>query len=141
MANPVVVADLEARFRPLTAEEQPVAQALLDDAWAILLVNKPNLEAQIAAGDIAPEIVTFVVSAMVLRVLRNPDGVRQWTVDDAMFTRDNTVSTGGLYASADELGLLVPAGAGSGAAFTITMSNDGPGYRTDSAELLDLDWS
>ena len=140
MANPVTVADLEARFRSLTADEQTVAQALLDDAWAILLTQKPNLDAQLAAEEIAPEIVTFVVSAMVLRVLRNPDGIRQWSVDDASFTRDSALSAGGLYVSPEELGLLAPAGSGSGAAFTITPGNDGPGYRSDLPSYL-LGWS
>jgi hypothetical protein len=141
VANPVIVADLEARFRSLTEDEHDVAQALLDDAWAILLVNKPNLETQIADGDVSREIVTFVVSAMALRVLRNPEGIRQWSIDDASFTRDNALSAGGLYLSPDELRLLSPAASGTGAAFTISPTNDGPGYRTDSARLLGLDWS
>jgi hypothetical protein len=141
VANPVTVADLEARFRSLTAEESTVAQALLDDAWAILLIQRPNLEADITAGDVPGEVVTFVVAQMVLRVLRNPDGIRQWSVDDASFTRDGSVSTGGLYASDYELGLLSPVAEGTGAAFTITPYNPGPGYREDTADLLDLDWS
>jgi hypothetical protein len=140
MPNPVVVPDLEARFRPLTDDEGAIAQALLDDAWAILLTQKPNLDAQLTAGDIAPEIVTFVVSAMVLRVLRNPNGVRQWSVGDYSETRDNTISGGSLYLTPDELGLLSPAGTGSGAAFTITPSNVGPGFATDPWGDP-LDWS
>jgi hypothetical protein len=138
--NPVVVADLEARFRSLTDDEQTVAQALLDDAWAILLGQKPNLDAQMAAGDVAEELVRFVVAAMVLRVLRNPNGVRQWSVDDYSETRDAALSAGALYLSPDELGLLSPPGTGSGAAFTITPGNDGPGYRTDTPVDL-LGWS
>ena len=140
MANPVTVADLEARFRSLTADEQTVAQALLDDAWAILLVSKPNLEQQITDGAIAPEVVTFVVAAMVLRVLRNPNGVRQWSVDDYSETRDPSIASGGLYVSTEELALLAPAGTGSGAAFTITPASDGPGYSTALPQYL-LGWS
>lgn len=106
MANPVNVADLEARFRPLTDAETPVAQALLDDAWAILLTRRPALEQQITDEEVSEGLVRAVVAAMVLRVLRNPNGVRQWSVDDYSETRDNSVSGGFLYVSDDELGLL-----------------------------------
>lgn len=139
MANPVTVADLEARFRSLTADEQSVAQALLNDAWAILLVSKPNLDAQVG-DEVSTEVVTFVVASMVLRVLRNPNGVRQWSVDDYSETRDVSIASGGLYVSAEELALLSPAGTGSGAAFTITPGNDGPGYSTSLPRYL-LGWS
>lgn len=130
MPSPTVIEDIEARFRPLTADERPVAQSLLDDAWVILLTYKPNLEALIAAGTVSEDVVRFVTAAMVLRVLRNPNGVKQWSVDDYSETRDGSVSAGSLYVSAEELGLLEPAGLGSGAAFTITPGNAGPGYRS-----------
>jgi hypothetical protein len=107
--NPVLIADLEARFRPLTVAEQAVAQALLDDAWAELLARIPDLEARVADGRVTDGLVVRVVSAMVIRVLRNPEAIRQWSVDDASFTRDNLVSSGLLYASAEEVGLLVGA--------------------------------
>jgi hypothetical protein len=105
--NPVLISDLEARFRPLTVAEQTVAQALLDDAWEELLARVPDLEARTADGRVTSGLVVRVVSAMVIRVLRNPEAIRQWSVDDASFTRDNLVSSGFLYASADEIGLLL----------------------------------
>jgi hypothetical protein len=106
VSNPVIVEDLEARFRSLTAAEQTVAEALLDDAWAVLLMTIPDLEDRITAGTVSDEAITFVVSAMVLRVLRNPNGVRSWSVDDYSETRDNSLSAGSLYASPDEVRLL-----------------------------------
>lgn len=107
--NPVVIEDLEERFRPLTELERVPAQAWLDDAWAELTARVPDLVARVADGRTTDALVRRVVSAMVVRVLRNPDAIRQWSVDDASFTRDSLVSSGLLYASAEEVGLLVGA--------------------------------
>lgn len=130
MPNPVVIADLEARFRPLTDPEQSVAQALLDDAWAILLTRRPSLEQQITDGTVADASVRVVVAAMVLRVLRNPNGVKSWTVDDYSETRDNSLAAGALYVSDDELGLISPGGTGDGA-FSIRPSGATGFYQPD----------
>lgn len=106
MPNFVSVSDLEARFRPLSDDEKIVAQALLDDAWALATTEVPGLVA--ASEGYLPDTGIFiaVLSAMVLRVLRNPDGVRQWSVDDYSETRDSALSAGALYLSEDELSLL-----------------------------------
>lgn len=106
MPNPVVVDDLAVRFRPLTDAESPVAEALLADAWAILLTSVPDLEARRTSGAISDGVLTSVVASMVLRVIRNPEGIRQWSIDDASFTRDTALSAGGLYLSDAELALL-----------------------------------
>lgn len=118
MANPVMVSDLEARFRPLLESERTVAQALLDDAWAVVLTRRPMLQQHLVDGNVSDGLARAVVSAMVLRVLRNPEGIRQWSIDDASFTRDNALSAGWLFVSDDELALLTPGGTGDGA-FTI----------------------
>lgn len=107
--NPTVIADLAARFRPLTEAEQAIAQTLLDDAWEELLVRVPDLQARLEDGRTSTALVVRVVASMVIRVLRNPEAIRQWSVDDASFTRDSLVSSGVLYASADEVGLLIGA--------------------------------
>lgn len=107
MPNPVQVADLPARlFRPLTPVEETGAAALLDDAWEELIVRVPNLEDRMATGEIRTGLVVRVVSAMVNRVLRNPDAIKQWTVDDASFLRDAAITAGALYATEDEVALL-----------------------------------
>lgn len=139
MANPVLVSDLAARFRPLTTDETAVAQALLDDAWAIALVQIPSLATRLDGGDLDSSLVRAVISAMVLRVMRNPDGIRTWSVDDYSQTRDATVSGGVLYLSDDELGLLSPAG-GAGDAFTITAGNAGPGFSAWPSCYPDPNW-
>lgn len=106
MPNPVVPSDLADRWRPLSVEEEPVAQALLDDAWAVLLAQVPGIEARMTAGTLSDALVRKVESAMVLRVLRNPEGWRQWSIDDASFTRDQSLSAGQLYLAPEELAEL-----------------------------------
>lgn len=109
MPNPVEIYHLEARFRPLTTDaERDNAQALLDDAWEELLAPKniPDLDERMADGRVSEGLVIRVVRAMVLRVLRNPDSLRSWSIDDGTFVRDSAVSSGELYVSPDEVQLL-----------------------------------
>ncbi len=108
MVNPATPADLAARWRPLNTAEAAIAQTLLDDAYAILLARLPTLEARMSAvpPTVSAELVVGVICSMVLRVLRNPDGKRQESIDDYSWTRDNAVSAGLLYASEDELRLM-----------------------------------
>ncbi|MCZ2837142.1 hypothetical protein [Modestobacter sp. VKM Ac-2985] len=116
MDNPVQVTDIEARFRPLTDLEKVTVQDLLDDAWGLLGPHQPAMTRRVEAELLLPATIKAVVKAMVLRVLRNPDGIRQFGSDEASFTRDNTVSTGELYVSATELETLTgesPAAAGA----------------------------
>lgn len=109
MPNPVTVPDLVNRFRALDTAESKIAESLLLDAWEELLApkNVPDLEQRMADGRVREGLVRRVVAAMVLRVLRNPDAIRQWQIDDASFTRDQLVSAGLLYASEDEVALLL----------------------------------
>lgn len=106
MSNPVTIADLEGRFRPLSDDEQVIAESLLADAWALATLQVPSLDRAVSNDTANVGAVVAVVVAMVVRVLRNPDGVRQWSVDDYSETRDNAISSGGLYLSEDELSLL-----------------------------------
>ena len=108
MANPVTVADLEARWRPLSAQETINADAFLGDAWALLLGRRPNIEADIAAGTVSTQDVVRVVSAMVLRVLKNPDGWADEAIDDWRGKRAAAVASGELYVSPSELADVTP---------------------------------
>ena len=135
MANPVTLTDIEARWRPLTSEEQVVTQSLLDDAWVVLTTRVPSVPQRLTDATLDTSLVVAVVSAMVLRVLRNPDGKVQESIDDYTYRRADAVSDGALYVSADEMALLSPA-AVSSAAFTIRPFGE-PGYRVESS----LDWS
>lgn len=118
MANPVIVSDIESRWRPLSVPEQVVANALLGDAWAELLVRVPLLEQRIADGALSESLVVRVVSAMVLRVLKNAEGMQRESQDDYSYERVKDAAAGFLFVSPDELSLLSPRH--TGGAFTIT---------------------
>lgn len=135
-ANPALPADVEARWRPLSVAEMAVVAVLLEDAWLILKARISGAEARLDAATLSPQLVVAVEAAMVLRVMRNPDGLRQESIDDYSWTRDNAVSSGLLYLSDDELAMLEPAGAVSGA-FTITPS--GGTYVAAGYSLASLD--
>lgn len=108
MANPASTDDIEARWRTLTGQETTNAEALLEDAWALLLGRRPSLDVDLAAETVSEANVIRVVCAMVLRVLRNPDGKLEEAVDDYHYRRDSVASTGLLHVTADELADITP---------------------------------
>lgn len=103
MPNPTTVADLEARWRPLSDIERTNAEAFLTDAWAELLSRRPTLEADLIANTVSQANAIRVVAAMVLRVLRNPEGYDQESIDDWSGRRSSLVSDGILRVTAEEL--------------------------------------
>jgi hypothetical protein len=96
--------DVAAGWRPLSDAEVLAATGLIVEAGVLLTALVPGLDSK------SEDLVKLVIAKMVRRVLKNPDGyrVRNVSIDD--FTEggtvDNSVSTGELYASADELGWL-----------------------------------
>jgi hypothetical protein len=133
MTNPLMLSDLEVRWRPLADSEEPYVQALLNDAWAIASSQIPALISLDVASP-AADVVRAVLSAMVIRVLRNPEGVRTWSVDDYSQTRDASVAGGSLYLSAEELALIDGSlGRRRRGAFSITPS-DGEVHRSRGSE-------
>ena len=123
MTNPASTADLEARWRPLSDQEKINGQTFLEDAWRLLRRRIQTIEADIAAdtsGDLQADAVRVLATA-VLRVMKNPDGIRQESVDDYSWTRDQAVSAGLLYISDDELNALIVDGTGPTGAFSINM--------------------
>lgn len=68
----------------------------------------PSLAARFEAGTAAPAVIHGVVEDMVLRVVKNPQALRSFGIDDFTAVIDNSVSTGLLYVAADEESLLSP---------------------------------
>ncbi len=104
--NPATTDDVADRWRPLTPSETQVARVLLDDAWLDLTTQVPSLDSRLDAATLAPALVVRVLASMVLRVLRNPDGKVQESIDDYAYRRADAVADGLLYAAADEVRLL-----------------------------------
>jgi hypothetical protein len=109
MPNPAKTTDVVARFyRPLTAHEVTVVPTLLDDAWSALVTRRPTLEADLTAGTITQANVIRVLSAAVGRVLSNPQGLLEETIDDYHYRRDALVSSGALQLTDSELADVTP---------------------------------
>lgn len=96
-------ADLADRLgRELTDVETRQTAAWLHDATAIILDRFPWYAT-------APtQASTAVCCAMVLRVLKNPDGKRSETIDDYSYTIDQARSAGELYMTENEIDTLTP---------------------------------
>lgn len=108
MPNPADVSDLESRWRPLSAQETTNATAFLADAWALLLGRRPSLEADMTAGTVSMDNVTRVVCAMVLRVMKNPNGFASEAIDDWSGTRNALIASGELTVTPAELADVTP---------------------------------
>lgn len=109
-SNPATVDDIVNRWRPLSDQEWANAEYLLDDAWALLHspTKAPNLDADITAGAVSKGNAVRVIVAMVLRVLRNPEGFLEESIDDYRYRRDSLISSGALHVTAAELAAVVP---------------------------------
>lgn len=107
MSALATVADVEAVWRPLSSAEQGVAQAWLDRASALVRASVQNIDTRVAMDDNYRQLAAGVVVDMALRVLKNPEGKRQESIDDYSWTRDNSVAAGNLYLADDELSLLL----------------------------------
>ncbi|OLT27747.1 hypothetical protein BJF83_17325 [Nocardiopsis sp. CNR-923] len=91
------VTDVQDRFnRPLTPEEETLAETLLDDAEIKIRRRIPNLAARAAADAEFAETVVMVEANAVLRVLRNPEGYRQETDGDYSYSVSAAVASGRL---------------------------------------------
>jgi hypothetical protein len=115
MATPANIEDVSERFeRPLTPAETTAATKWLDDAWSIVRLNVPGVEARMAIasgqpGHLETDDVVRVICWMVIRVLRNPEALRQWSDDTYNQTVDTALSSGLLYLTPNELSDLSPA--------------------------------
>lgn len=105
MDSPATTTDVAARWRSLTPDEELKASVLLDDAWRLIQLRNSTIEARITATSLDVGLVIMVQCAMVIRVLRNPDGKRQEQIEDYSYQRDDSAS-GELFLSPDELELL-----------------------------------
>lgn len=108
MPNPATVNDVAARWRPLSDQENNNAEAFLTDAWATILARRPSIDTDITAGTISLENVVKVVCAMVLRVLKNPDGFDQEQIDDWMGRRSALTASGLMTITPEELADITP---------------------------------
>lgn len=135
--NPAEIVDIEVRWRPLSDAETIVADTLLSDAWVLLKHADSTIDTRLDAAELDSELVKIVLVEMVKRVLRNPDGIRQESIQDYSVTRDATSGNGLLHVTDDELVMLASSETAESDAFTIR-----PAYQipVDSSTYVAADW-
>lgn len=104
--------DVAAQYGAMTEAQQGLTTHLVRAASTLLRQRARqagiNIDAEIAAGRLDPDVAALAVTAMVLRVLRNPNGLRAETVGPFSRTFDTTVAAGLLVVSDDDLGVVTP---------------------------------
>lgn len=103
------IGDVVGQFGELTAAQEGITSFLLRAASAMVRHQHPYISTQIAAGRLDADVVALAVSNMVLRVLRNPNGLKAETVGPFSRTFDTTTAAGLLAITATEEGMLTPA--------------------------------
>ena len=87
--------DVEVRFmRPLDEDEKRVVAARLEDAELLLRSRIPDLDEKVAAGVLDQALVVMVEAEMVLRLIRNPDGLVQETDGSYSYSTSQKVASG-----------------------------------------------
>lgn len=120
MPNPATTADIEARWRPLTAPEALIASTRLDDAWRKLKNDVPDLETRMVGNDDLTADVVRVLADAVIRLLQSlaRNGLRKGAVDvddgSTSWELDASIQSG-LYFTDEELADLSPTGRRRGA--------------------------
>lgn len=100
-----------------------LVEALISDAEQIILAKYPAIQDRIDDSSLPLERVTFVVSQMVTRTLRNPEGLTSWQQATGPFSQSRTFDGSGgalgIYMTDNEVKLLAPTT--SGKAFEINL--------------------
>lgn len=99
-------ADVAAAWRPLAPDESTFAEFWLEQASEMIRDEFVTVDDRITAGSLSAVIVKGVAVAMVIRLMKNPDGMRsvQESIEDYSVTRtrDSALSAGELYMSESE---------------------------------------
>lgn len=107
------IGDVSAQYGSMTPAEESLAGWLLRAASNLVRARRPNIDQQIAAGTVSGEMAALAVTNMVLRVLRNPAGLRSETVGPFSRSYDTSVAAGLLVLAPDDEALLNPAATAS----------------------------
>lgn len=104
------VDDVEARWRPLSADESVQAATLLEDASDMIRVRWSDVDDRVAAGSLAAGSLVRVVAGMVKRAMLVGDaaGLESVTQQAGPFGLTQQVAnpTGGLYLTAEDARLF-----------------------------------
>ena len=102
--------DVVDRWRALTADEARIVDTVIRDAEDIVQAAADDAGIAEPGSNDQRRLRAYirVVATMVIRVLKNPDGILTETIDDYTYRRDSAVSAGALYVSDEEIEQLRP---------------------------------
>lgn len=100
------VGEVAELFGSMTPAQETLTAALLRRASEMLRAHFPGLAQQVAGGALSIEAPAMSAINMVLRVLRNPNGLRAETRGPFSTTYDTTVAAGLLVVSDAETALM-----------------------------------
>jgi hypothetical protein len=107
------VGDVVAQFGTMTVAQDGLTAYLVRAASALLRQRLRqiglNIDADILAGQLDPQVATLTVANMVLRVLRNPNGLRSETTGPFSRTFDVLLAAGLLIVTDYDLGAVTTA--------------------------------
>lgn len=99
---------VEAEWQPIPTDLTAKVARLIGRASRLIRHRFPTIDARVTAGELDAELVADVATSMVVRVLRNPDGLREVAIDDVRAVRDTTLSSGQIVILPEEEDLLSP---------------------------------
>lgn len=136
-----VLGHVAEQFGTLTPAQEGLTKALLRAASALVRSQFPDVDEQIASGLLDPDVVALAVTNMVLRVLRNPSGLRSQTIGPFSYTYDTTLAAGALVIGPAEVGMLTPVTvAAASAAFAIGTARITPGMAPSKRRRRGCGW-
>lgn len=103
------IGDITGQFGQLTPAQEGIASFLIRAASAMIRHAYPYVDVQLHAGRLNPDLVALAVANMVLRVLRNPNGLKAETVGPFSRTYDTGTAAGLLTITAGDASILTPA--------------------------------
>jgi hypothetical protein len=107
------IGDVADQYGPMTQAQEGLAGHLVRAGSALLRQRARqadlDIDADVAAGRLDPELPALAVANMALRVLRNPNGLRAETTGPFSRTYDTSAAAGLLVVTADDLASVATA--------------------------------
>ena len=116
-----------------------LVQALINDAETVILGTYPKIQDRIDSDLLPLATVVFVVTRMVGRMLRNPEGLTYWQQNTGPFGQGKNYGSGNsdIWMSADEVKLLAPSTKGKAFEIDLAPNANYPTLLTDEADDVD----
>lgn len=96
------------QFGALSGDQETLVASLIRAASAMIRARIPLVDTMIGDGRLNPDLVALAITNMVLRVLRNPSGLRSEAIGPFSRAYDTKYAAGQLVIGEEELGLLTP---------------------------------